>query len=131
MWIKVILVVAMAVIAVSLLRTSQGARHQAIRRLLLLAFAVVTVGSVLFPDVWNRIANLVGVGRGSDLLLYGLIVAFLGYLLTSYMRFRAMEGQLTLLARRLALDEARVPAPGHPQAAPPVPAPPVEPGSAR
>ena len=106
MLIKVILVAAMGVIAVSLLRTSQGARHQAIRRLLLLAFAVLTVGSVLFPNVWNRAARAVGVGRGTDLLLYGLIVAFLGYLLTSYLRFRDLEGRLTLLARRLALDEA-------------------------
>jgi hypothetical protein len=105
-WIKIILIVALAVLALLLLRTSQGARHQAIRRLLLLLFAVVTVGSVLVPDLWNRLAHKLGVGRGSDLLLYGLIVAFLGYTVTSYMRFRAVEQQLTRLARRLALDEA-------------------------
>ena len=106
MWIKIILIVAMAVIALLLLRGSQGARHQAIRRLLLLLFAVVAVSSVLVPDLWNRAARAIGVGRGSDLLLYGLIVAFLGYTVTSYMRFRTVEQQLTQLARRLALDEA-------------------------
>lgn len=105
MWIKIILIVALAVIALLLLRTSQGARHQAIRRLLLILFAVVTVGSVLVPDLWNQVARRLGVGRGSDLLLYGLIIAFLGYTVTSYLRFRAMEQQLTRLARRLALDE--------------------------
>lgn len=105
MWIKIILIVALAAIALLLLRTSQGARHQAIRRLLLMLFAVVTVGSVLVPDLWNQIARRLGVGRGSDLLLYGLIIAFLGYTVTSYMRFRAVEQQLTRLARRLALDE--------------------------
>jgi hypothetical protein len=105
-WIKVILIVALAFIALVLLRGSQGARHQAIRRLLLLLFAVVTVGSVVVPNLWNSLAGWVGVGRGSDLLLYGLIVAFLGYTVTSYLRFRAMEQQMTKLARRLALDEA-------------------------
>lgn len=106
MLIKVILIVAMAVIAALLLRSSQGVRHQAIRRLLLLLFGVVSVGSVLAPNVWNSAANGVGVGRGTDLLLYGLIVAFMGYTVTSYMRFRALEGQITRLARRLAIDEA-------------------------
>lgn len=111
MLIKVILIVAMAVIAALLLRSTQGARHQAIRRLLLILFGVVTIGSVLAPDVWNAAAQGVGVGRGTDLLLYGLIVAFLGYTLTSYMRFRALESQITRLARRLALDEVRAAGP--------------------
>jgi hypothetical protein len=106
MWIKVILILALAVVAALLLRGSQGARHQAIRRLMLLLFAVLTVGSVLAPNLWNSVARAVGVGRGTDLLLYGLIVAFLGYIATSYLRFRALEQQMTRLARRLALDEA-------------------------
>ncbi len=122
MWIKVILVIAMCGIALLLLRSSQGARHQAIRRLLLILFAVVTIGSVLVPNLWNEAARAVGVGRGTDLLLYGLIVAFLGYTVTSYMRFRALEQQITRLGRRLALDEARamngpVPPPAQPAAA--------------
>lgn len=106
MWIKVLLITALAVIAGLLLRSSQGVRHQAIRRLLLLLFGVASIGSVLVPDVWNSVAHVVGVGRGTDLLLYGLIVSFLGYTVTSYMRFRALEVQITRLARRLALDEA-------------------------
>ena len=107
----------MSAIALLLLRSSQGARHQAIRRLLLLLFAVVTIGSVLAPGLWNSLANAVGVGRGTDLLLYGLIVAFLGYTVTSYMRFRALEQQITQLARRVALDEAQ--ALGSPATPPP------------
>ena len=106
MLIKILLIAALAVIAALLLRSSQGTRHQAIRRLLLLLFGVVCVGSVLAPNVWNSAARQVGVGRGTDLLVYGLIVAFMGYTVTSYLRFRALEGQITRLARRLAIDEA-------------------------
>ena len=46
------------------------------------------------------------IGRGADLILYGLVVAFLGFVVTTYKRFRAMETRYTRLARRIALDEA-------------------------
>jgi hypothetical protein len=103
--IQVILIAAVVVTAAVLLR-SQGARQLAIRRILLVALAVFGVLSVLFPGVWTRLARLVGVGRGTDLLLYVLLMAFLGYVATSYRRFRELENRVTLLARRIALDEA-------------------------
>ena len=62
--------------------------------------------SILVPDVWNRIAGLVGVGRGTDMVLYALVVAFLSFTVTTYLRFREFELRYTRLARRQALDEA-------------------------
>lgn len=113
MWIKVILLVSITAIALVGLRAPRGARHLALRRIGLLAFVLFAAASVLFPAVWNALANAVGVGRGTDLLLYGLILAFLGYMATSYLRFRGLEAQITLLARRIALDEVGVnPVPG-------------------
>ena len=108
MWIKVILLVAISSVALIGLRAPRGARHLALRRVALIAFVLFAVASVLFPDVWNALANLVGVGRGTDLLLYVLIVVFLGYMATSYMRFRGMESQITQLSRQIALDEVGV-----------------------
>ena len=105
MLIKVLLLVAIAVVVLLSLRAPAGARHLAVRRVAVIAFALLAVFSVLLPDAWNSAAAVVGVGRGTDLLLYGLIVVFLGYLVTSYRRFRGLEGQITQLARRLALDE--------------------------
>jgi small membrane protein len=78
------------------------------RRVALIVFVLFAVASVLFPDVWNALAKLVGVGRGTDLLLYVLIVVFLGFMATSYLRFRGLEFQITQLARRIALDEVGV-----------------------
>lgn len=100
----VLIAVVMAVVA--RLFRSRGARAQAIRRLGLLLFAAFAVVSILFPAVWNRIAHLVGVGRGTDMVLYALVVAFLSYTVTTYLRFRDLEVRYTRLARRLALDEA-------------------------
>jgi len=94
--------------AARLLR-SRGARPQAVRRLGLMLFAAFAVWSILFPSVWNQIARLVGVGRGTDMVLYALVVAFLSFTLTTYLRFRDLETRYTTLARRLALDEADPP----------------------
>ena len=105
MWIKVILLAAFGLVAVIGLRAPRGARHLALRRVALIVFVLFAVASVLFPDVWNALAKLVGVGRGTDLLLYVLIIVFLGFMATSYMRFRGLEFQITQLARRIALDE--------------------------
>lgn len=103
--IQLLLIVVVIITAVRLLR-GRGARTQAVRRLGLLLFAALAVWSILFPSVWNQIARLVGVGRGTDMVLYALVVAFLSFTLTTYFRFRDFEARYTKLARRLALDEA-------------------------
>ncbi|MDR6862271.1 MAG: DUF2304 domain-containing protein [Angustibacter sp.] len=101
-----ILLIAVVIVVVARLFRSRGARAQAIRRLGLVLFAAFAVVSILFPEVWNRIAHVVGVGRGTDMVLYALVVAFLSFTVTTYLRFRELETRYTKLARRLALDEA-------------------------
>ncbi|MEO7146809.1 MAG: DUF2304 domain-containing protein [Terrimesophilobacter sp.] len=86
-----------------------GARHQAIRRILMLFFIVAAASSVFFPQVWTWVAHLVGIGRGADLLLYFLVLTFLGFVATSYRRFRHLEENVTELSRRLALVTAPSP----------------------
>ncbi len=106
--IQLILILAVIVVVARVLR-SRGARSQAIRRIGLVVFAAFAVFSILVPSVWNRIATLIGVSRGTDVVLYALCVAFLSFAMTTYLRFRAMETQYTKLARRIALDEAGPP----------------------
>ena len=69
--------------------------------------------SILFPDVWTEIAQKVGVGRGTDLVLYAPFVAFLSFTVTTYLRFRDLETNYTRLARKIALSDAPTP-PGNP-----------------
>ena len=88
---------------------SYGQKALALRRLGLLALAAFAIWSILDPGIWSRLAGLVGVGRGTDLILYGLVVAFFGYMVTTYKRFREMETRYTRLARRIALDETPPP----------------------
>jgi hypothetical protein len=107
--IQVALILGTIAIAWRLL-ASYGQKAQALRRVGLLAFAAFAVWSILNPGLWTRLANSLGVGRGADLVLYGLVVAFFGFVVTTFRRFRQMETRYTRLARRIALDEAISPA---------------------
>jgi hypothetical protein len=102
-----ILLIAVVVAVVARLFRSRSARAQAIRRVGLLLFAGFAVVSILFPDLWTQIARAVGVGRGTDMVLYALVVAFLSFTVTTYLRFRELETRYTKLARRIALDEVQ------------------------
>ena len=101
---------------------SYGQKAQAVRRMGLLMFAAFAIWSILDPRIWTRLAQLVGIGRGADLILYGLVVAFFGFVVTTFRRFRELENRYTRLARRLALDEAGTPA-GPQDVDPPAPRP--------
>lgn len=61
---------------------------------------------VLRPDDLTVVANWLGVSRGTDLLLYGLVVAFMFVTISSYMRFREQELRYARLARAVALQNA-------------------------
>ena len=104
--IKVVLLLSVVVVTAMLTRSTAGVRHQAVRRLLLVGFVVLAATAILFPRVMTQVAQLLGVGRGADLLLYGLTVVFLGYVAASYRRMRELEQQVTTLARELALRAA-------------------------
>jgi small membrane protein len=109
MVIRIVLILAVAIGGGALMRSSGDARHQAVRRLMLLGFIVLAIASVLYPKLLTQVAGWVGVGRGTDLVLYLLFVLVLGSMATTYRRFRDLEQQITLLTRRLALDEAVLP----------------------
>ena len=82
--------------------------------------AVLAAGAgillVVFPELSSRLASLVGVTRGVDLMIYVTLVAF-GFLwLHQAARIRELEARLVDLARKVALEEAplAVPTPALP-----------------
>ncbi|TFB53941.1 DUF2304 domain-containing protein [Cryobacterium tagatosivorans] len=107
LWIQVILVTAVILIGLFLTRPSGRDSHLALRRLFLAAFVLVAILSILFPQWLSLVARFLGVGRGTDLLLYGLVLAFLIYVSTAYRRNVQLDRKLTRLAREITLAEAR------------------------
>lgn len=102
--IKILLIAVAAVFAVILLMPVKGARRMAVRRLTSLALFAAAVVAIAFPQLINDLAQMVGVGRGTDLLLYGLIVVFVGNAVSTGAHHRQLQRDITLLARNAALQ---------------------------
>lgn len=103
--VQIVLVLAVIIVSLALMRGGSNARHLAIRRIMLVIFAVVAALSIFFPELLTMLARFLGIGRGTDLVLYGLVVSFMVFMATTYQRFRHMETTLTQLSRRIAIDE--------------------------
>lgn len=104
--VQVLLLVGALVVLVVFLRGRNTMRFQAGKKLLLALFALVFAVAVVFPNTMTAVANLLGVGRGADLLLYALVVAFFFVSLNTYLKFKDLELRNTRLARRIAVMEA-------------------------
>ncbi len=107
--VQIVLVLAVILVSLVLMRGGSNARHLAIRRVLLMVFAIAAALSIFFPEMLTKVATFLGVGRGTDLVLYATIVCFFVFMSTTYQRFRVMETTMTKLSRRIALDETEKP----------------------
>lgn len=108
--IQILLVIAVAALTLYFLSNRRKARAKAGVKIGFVVFLVIAIFAVLFPDATTWVAQLVGVQRGTDLMLYGLIVAFVFVTISSYLRFREQELRFARLARAVALSNAQAPA---------------------
>ncbi len=108
MLIQVVLIIAVLVTLVVVIRGGHIAHVQAGKRIGLVLFAVLNIYAVLRPDDLTAVAHLLGVGRGTDLVLYGLVVAFMFGMVNFYLRFRHVDRRLTELARSAAIRDAEI-----------------------
>ena len=104
--VQVLLLLGVGLLLVVFLRGRNTMPFQAGKKLLLGLFVLVFAVAVVFPDTLTAVANVLGVGRGADLLLYALVVAFFFVALNTYLKFRDLELRNTRLARRIAIMEA-------------------------
>ena len=107
MIIKLLLLVALAAATYTLMHGRRTALSLLLRRAIALLAIAVGAVAVLFPDLVTQVANAVGVGRGTDLVVYLLCVAFLFTTIGLHMRLAALHDRFVELSRRLALSEAR------------------------
>ena len=71
-------------------------------------WSVVWIGIAFIiwrPEVTNLLANVVGVGRGADLMLYAAVIVLLLLVFHLHIAHDRLERQLTELVRREALQE--------------------------
>ncbi len=108
---QIILLCALGAIAATLVASAARGR---IGRLAAAAWLVVVTAGAVFavePDWTTAIAQRLGISRGTDLLLYVLVLASMQGFLLLYLKLRRVRRELTLLVREIAIREARAQAP--------------------
>ncbi|MBO0865019.1 MAG: DUF2304 domain-containing protein [Mycobacterium sp.] len=108
-WIQVLLIASIIVLLVYLLRSRRSAQSRAWVKVGYIVFVLTGVYAVLRPNDTTVVAHWVGVDRGTDLMLYALIIAFVFTTLSAYMRFKDLELRYARLARAIALEGAQAP----------------------
>ena len=108
-WIQVLLIAAVVSLLIFLLRSRSSAQSRAWVKLGYLGFIVAGIYAVLRPNDTTVLANWLGVDRGTDLMVYALVIAFAFTTLSAYMRFKDLESRYARLARAIALETAQQP----------------------
>ena len=83
------------------------ARHRLTVRAGILWIALWTAAavSIAHPETLVTIARVLGIGRGTDLVLYLSILFMFVAMFLIYLRFRRMDEQITRLVRHIAIRE--------------------------
>lgn len=88
------------------LARSLGSRSRALRSLMLFTFPSLVGFSIVFPEIWQSMADLIGIERGVDLLLYVTVLTLITYIGYSFSKFRFLEKRIVTLTQKIALLEA-------------------------
>ena len=84
-------------------------RSGVLDRLVILTFGILGIVMVAVPDITTKLANMVGVGRGSDLFTYLSLLGIAFTFMLLYSKIRDLEASLTSLTRTLAISRAHKP----------------------
>jgi small membrane protein len=74
-------------------------------------FGLWMVGTivVIVPDMATRVANLFGIGRGADVVIYSSIAILFYMVFRVYIKIEDTQKQITDLARAIALEKYKKP----------------------
>lgn len=104
-----LLIFSIFALLVYLLRSRRSAQSRAWVKVGYVLFVFAAGYAILRPNDTTVVAHWLGVARGADLMLYGLIIAFVFATLSAYLRFKDLELRYTRLARAIALESAQLP----------------------
>ncbi len=104
--IQILLIMLLLLISINFIGSRNKSRTKAIKKLLLLLTIPSAAFFIIFPSLSTKLANKLGVGRGADLLLYGLTIVFIFQLFDTYVRNKQEQARLISVTRRLAIMEA-------------------------
>jgi len=106
--IKILLIVSFVGMFVWAFRHRSSAGLRAGTRVFAVVLTASAIVSILAPQLLQWLADRVGVTRGTDLMLYTLIVVFMATTIGAYFRFREVERKLAAVVRAAAIRDAVV-----------------------
>ncbi len=106
--IQIILIIGFIYGLIRFLANPNSYQVRAWKKIMGILFTLMAVSVVLFPDMSNRLAHAVGVGRGADLLLYLLTLSFIFLSINLYLKSKQEQRRIVQLARKIAILEAQI-----------------------
>lgn len=103
-----LLILGVLGIAILSMTFVKGERSLAMKRLFALLVALAAIVAIIFPDLLTKVANLLGIGRGADLLLYVFVIVSMLFAVSTMRAKARSDARVTELARAVALMEARL-----------------------
>jgi len=107
---QILLITAVLAIMALGLR-SYSSRTRALTTIAFLGFAALAISAILFPVWTGRVANLIGIGRGTDLVMYCLVIFVMFSTVNGSIQHRREQRRFTQLVRHIVLMEAGTPIP--------------------
>lgn len=102
-WVVLPILLLLVVLELVALVRGRERRRFVAMRLLVWTVAAVAVG---LPDTTSSVARVLGIGRGTDLVVYLFLLAFIATSFFFYSRYTLLQRQITELVRREAIREA-------------------------
>lgn len=107
MIVQLLLVVVACVAMIAALSSRGSQRVNAWKKIALVASMLVMIAVVIEPELLTYFANTIGVGRGTDLVLYVLSSVFIFYVINQYLKNQDQQQKVVQLTRQVALSEAK------------------------
>ena len=103
-----IFLIAAVVISMFIIWRQDDSQRQAISKLFISAFTVFAVIVIIIPSWSSKVASLVGIHRGADLLLYCLVIVVLSMLANNSLRRHRRQVKEAKLVRQIVLLQVKV-----------------------
>lgn len=103
---QTILLLSVLFISIYFLRYRKTSKTKAFRKITVLLFMATAIIAILFPEFLTTIAHRIGIGRGTDLVLYVFVLTTIFQIFSASLKQRHDQIQLHKLARKVAIIEA-------------------------
>ncbi len=105
MLIQIILIIIIAIIVLRLIAKLRSKELPIKQFWGWLAFWLIAAIAVIWPDLTVQLANTVGIGRGSDLVVYSALIFLFYFIFRLLLRIEKMEKNLTKIVSEEALKD--------------------------